>query len=469
MRYIFFDLGDTLETNDVLRPGARQTLLDVAALRDDRGQLPKLGLISDFHQAATPADVPGIEAEYRQLLVDLTLEEFFRPFEQAVTLSTHVGVFKPDRRIFRRALDKFDPEAHFHDAIFVTETKAHVLAARELGLHALHIRPPNQGGGDVPDLPSLVPHIKRLLRFSPCCKKSGEAVGRVASVASKRRAVDPEVAARVAEVQPDRLRASITGLAEFPTRSSHAPGIVAVSQHLRDRFVGLGYSGASQVRFQNFSIPGAGPQRNVLCGPPAFARPLILVGAHYDSTSEKASTLAPGADDNASGVAVLLELAALLRGVPLTRDILFAAFGGEEQGLFGSARCADVAAAERWPIELVMNLDMVGFPNGQPANRIVVEYDHGNGNPQNDPASKAFGELMAQAAADYTSLAVEHTNIWNSDYMPFEAEGFACIGAFEGGDNPFYHRTTDVAAQVDVPYVADVTRMVLATILTIAR
>ena len=164
MRYVFFDLGDTLETNDVLRPGARQMLVDVRALRDTRGEPPKLGLISDFLEAATPAEIPVIEAQYRQLLVDLNIEEFFRPFEQAVTLSTRVGVFKPDRRIFRAALDKFDLQARFQDAIFVTETRAHVLAARELGMHALQLRAPNGTGGDVPDLPSLVPRIKRLLR-----------------------------------------------------------------------------------------------------------------------------------------------------------------------------------------------------------------------------------------------------------------------------------------------------------------
>jgi hypothetical protein len=109
----------------------------------------------------------------------------------------------------------------------------------------------------------------------------------------------------------------------------------------------------------------------------------------------------------------------------------------------------------------------VGFPNGTPANRVVVEFDQGNRNPQNDAASKAFGLLMAQAAADYTSLAVEHTDIWNSDYMPFEANGLACIGAYEGGENPFYHQSTDLPAKVDLGYLQDVVRMVLATVMTI--
>jgi hypothetical protein len=468
VRYVFFDLGDTLESGDVLRPGARQMLLDIAALRDDRGEPPKLGLISDFDAAATPADIPAIEEQYRQLLMRLGIEDLFRPFEQAVTLSTRVGVRKPDRRIFRAALDKLDSRAHFHDAIFVTENKEHVLAARALGMHALHLKGPGQRDAEIDDLPGLVPPIARLLRFSPCCKKSSEAVGRFASVAGKSRATDPTIAAAVARADASRLRTTVNQFSAFATRWSHAPGIAAVSQQVHDRFSLAGYTGVNEVRFQSFAIPGAGPQRNVLCGPAVFTRPVLLICAHYDSTSEAPSTAAPGADDNASGLAALLELATLLHGVDLKRDILFAAFGGEEQGLFGSAHCADIAAAQQWPIELVVNMDMVGFPNGAPANRIVVEFDQGNRNPQNDAVAKAFGLLMAQAASDYTSLAVEHTDIWNSDYMPFEEKGFACIGAYEGGENPFYHRSTDVATSVDVAYLQEVVRMVLATVLTIA-
>jgi FMN phosphatase YigB (HAD superfamily) len=166
MRYILFDLGDTLESGDVLLPGARQMLLDVGALRDDRGQAPRLGLLSDFDEAATPAEIPAIEARYRALIEQLGIADLFQPFAQAVTLSTQVGVFKPDRRIFRAALDKFDPDAHFHDAIFVTENPEHVKAARRLGMQAIHLKGPLQPRGDVDDLPGLVEPIARLLRSS---------------------------------------------------------------------------------------------------------------------------------------------------------------------------------------------------------------------------------------------------------------------------------------------------------------
>ena len=164
MRYVLFDLGGTLESDNVLRPGAREAVVAIAAMRDAGGQRPKLGLLSDFLEPPTPAAIPAIVEQYRQLLRDLGLETLFRPFDQAITLSTQVGVRKPDARIFRAALDKFDPAAPFADAIFITENTIHVSAARELGLQAVHLRGPDQSSGDVDSLPDLPAHVQRLLR-----------------------------------------------------------------------------------------------------------------------------------------------------------------------------------------------------------------------------------------------------------------------------------------------------------------
>ena len=65
-------------------------------------------------------------------------------------------------------------------------------------------------------------------------------------------------------------------------------------------------------------------------------------------------------------------------------------FGAEEQGLFGSAACADIAIQQNWPIDIVINLDMVSYKNPIGPSRIVVEYDQGNGDPRNDAASKGI-------------------------------------------------------------------------------
>ena len=70
----------------------------------------------------------------------------------------------------------------------------------------------------------------------------------------------------------------------------------------------------------------------------------------------------------------------------------------EEQGLFGSAACADIAIQQNWPIDIVINLDMVSYKNPIGPSRIVVEYDQGNGDPRNDAAAKAYGLIMAQGS-----------------------------------------------------------------------
>jgi hypothetical protein len=112
---------------------------------------------------------------------------------------------------------------------------------------------------------------------------------------------------------------------------------------------------------------------------------------------------------------------------------------------------------------------MIAFQDSAHPKRIRVEYDQGNRNPGNDAAAMAFGLQMAQVAKDYTTLEVVHTDIWNSDYMPFEAKGYACIGVFEDGENPGYHKTTDTADRLDMNHLSDVAKMVLATVYQIAR
>jgi FMN phosphatase YigB (HAD superfamily) len=478
MRIVLFDLGNTLvDDNDAPLPGAVDMLKAVSALRDPEGEPVALALVSDYHDANTPAEVEARRREYLAIVEAAGLAPFFKPASQRVTLSTEVGVGKPDERIFRAAVDKIRRGEGFHHVLFVTENPDHIRGARDLGMMAVHFKGPGQASGEVEHLADLVPLVRRLVLFSPCCKKRGEAVGLHASPANRSKRQDPQVGDLTKKVDPDRLARSIAALADFGTRYAYSPQVRRVPEWVRDQFVQAGYPGGGEVRFQNFTLPGAGggaggggPQRNVLCGPVAAGHAgFVLVCAHYDSLSETPASRAPGADDNATGVAVMLEAARLLHGVPLRRGVLFAAFGGEEQGLFGSAACADVAKAERWRIDCVLNLDMVGYEEPQRRGHVIVEYDQGNREPGNDPAAKAFGLLMAQAAADYTSLTVEHSDIWNSDYIPFEQLGYPCIGVYEAGQNPAYHRSTDTADKLDMRHLAEVTKMVLATVLLIAR
>jgi hypothetical protein len=300
-------------------------------------------------------------------------------------------------------------------------------------------------------------------------KKRADARGRSDSQFSKSKKKDPRIEALVAKVDGARLTDTLKALTAFPTRWSQSSTLVQARDLIRQQFISFGYD-TSRVRLVEYRLPNGTVGHSVICAPERLGQGFILIGAHYDSISESSATLAPGADDDGSGIATVLETARIFANIGLKRGVMFAAFGGEEQGLFGSQAVANLAAGERWAIDVMLNLDMVGHVDPQRPTNIVVEYDQGNVDPRNDAAAKAFGLQMAQLAADYTSMTVEHTDIWSSDYMPFEAKGFPCIGLYDGGaDSPFYHTTNDTMNAVDLPRLTEVAGLVCAFVASVAE
>ncbi|GAA3688446.1 hypothetical protein GCM10023081_27240 [Arthrobacter ginkgonis] len=163
MKLVLFDLGNTLESEGVLLPGALDTLQAIDSLSNGGQPAALLGLMSDFDMPGTPSDVPIIQQQYYRLLDDLGIRAFFEPVAERVTLSTEVGVFKPDEAIFRAAASKFSPALDLGDVLFITENRSHVLAARRLGLAAVHVRGPGQPDGEVETLPELVPLVQAFV------------------------------------------------------------------------------------------------------------------------------------------------------------------------------------------------------------------------------------------------------------------------------------------------------------------
>jgi FMN phosphatase YigB (HAD superfamily) len=470
MKIILFDLGETLEHENKPLPKSKDTLRLIKSLKDFEGLPPLVGLISDFHMASNQEELNLHLKEYQELLETLDLRSFFEPFEQMVTLSTEVGVHKPDEKIFKFAIEKMKKGTPFNDVMFITENFNHVKSARILGINAIHFKGPGQEFGEVHNLIDLVPIIRNFIQNCSCNKLHKLAVGRYTSNVNKSKKKDSRIEELIQKVDRNNLHENLLKLTEFKTRWSYSPTIHMVTEWLHGQFVNMGYKIDEEVRYQLFDMPQAQqPHKNVLCGTNNTDEGFILVCGHYDSVSENSETIAPGADDNASGVAALLELARILKGKQSNRRILFAVFGGEEQNLIGSNACAAMAEQENWKIDVVINLDMISYRNPGSSPKIIVEYDQGNKTPDNDSAAKAYGLLMAQAAKDYTLLDVEHTDIWNSDYIPFENKGYACIGAYNPHDNPFYHKSTDTIGNVNLDQLYEVVKMVLATIVILSE
>src|SRR5205085_11347279 len=160
------------------------------------------------------------------------------------------------------------------------------------------------------------------------------------------------------------VKATLTHLASFQTRHSTSNDFKAASTWARNQLKALNYI----TRFQNITVNGK-PSRNVIAdkrGQATAQRKVVLVTAHLDSINLAGGPAAPapGADDNGSGSAGVLELARVLATHSGQHDLRFILFGGEEQGLFGSQHyVSSLSATEKGRILSVVNMDMVGTLN----------------------------------------------------------------------------------------------------------
>jgi FMN phosphatase YigB (HAD superfamily) len=567
VKLVLFDLGDTLEHDDEPLPGARHTLEALLALRDEAGQpAVRLGLVSDFLEPSSPDEIPAIRRQYFAILDVVGIRDLFEPVEEHVTLSTEVGVRKPDEAIFRAAVEQGG--VGFSDTVFITENRAHVLAARQLGLAAVHLKGPGQAGGDVVSLPELVPIVRDLVsphqqvavlqldastvettvQAVSAAGASWTRLGDQLVITGAPQAVaavvaDPSAVATRADVAAGELRlvlqngslfqqehpdvpvlagrgrhlvvrwnperaaaphnrdepcfairpvpvnttvvapaapvraearraaapawviecldrlsgetfaAELGALIAFPTRLSTSPGFGSAADLACDRLTALGY----QVSTEPVSVDG-GSSRNVIAEKPgtgAEPRSLVVVTAHLDSINTRggAAARAPGADDNGSGSAGLLSIAAALAEHPQqVHDLRLILFGGEEQGLFGSRQhVARLSAGERARIRAVLNMDMIATLN-TPSRGVLLE---------GAPVSQSVIDGLVLAAGTFSTLAVSTSlTPFNSDHVPFIDAGIPAVLTIEGADgsNDNVHTDADTFDTIDVELALQILR-----------
>jgi Zn-dependent M28 family amino/carboxypeptidase len=309
--------------------------------------------------------------------------------------------------------------------------------------------------------------------YPPPDKRKGSPI---ASIRSKKRhperarslSIDKSIDSIASSVSRNNIEKWINDLASFHTRHSKSKYIDDVANWLKDE---LGKISQADINFHGYK-EGGYKLKNIICQKTgSLSDEVIVVCAHYDSRMEDLEDMnsrAPGADDNASGVAVILEVARLISHLNLEKTIQLVFFSGEEQGLWGSKHYAKHLKDNNVALHRLINLDMVGFPPANGKHTVTIERDMGNAVPINDQDSQSFADMMEQMALDYTNLDVILGPIYDSDYMPFEALGYVTVGGYDGGvtdENTHYHSTTDEVSFVDMDYVVSITKMVLATVL----
>jgi hypothetical protein len=357
--------------------------------------------------------------------------------------------------------------------------------------------------------------------------------------------VDPVIARAISTIQPRQIEETIKTLVSFGTRNTltsmetdlpPGQGINAAAEWIAAQFESISRqcNGCLEVKRDTFTAdPASGaswarriqkPTRitNVYAilrgSDPVQAKRIVLVTGHYDSINSNVfanwadtSGAAPGANDDASGVAVSLACARALSKLKFPSTIIFATVAGEEQGLVGSEHLAKLAKDEGWNIEAVLNNDIVGG-NTTPGDalqlkdrvRVFSEGVPASASPQeahrilalgkeSDSPSRELARAIAETARAYfpqvgsqafSAFLVDRPDRYlrGGDHSSFNREGFAAVRFTEWReDYNHQHKNIvrpaaglnepvqgDLIEFVDFNYIVHVARLNAATLATLA-
>ncbi|MBE0674952.1 MAG: M28 family metallopeptidase [Bacteroidales bacterium] len=334
---------------------------------------------------------------------------------------------------------------------------------------------------------------------------------------------DPDIESMVNQISRERIEQHVRKLVSFHTRHNMS------EQNMPDKGIGASWNwikaefesyipaseGRFSVAFDEYKVGGERqriPQeitlKNVVAtlkGTDPTDTRIIMMSAHFDSRAARDTdntSQAPGANDDASGIAAMLEIARVIsvKGYPAT--IIFTAVSGEEHGLYGSKHLAQRAKAENWNIIAFLNNDMIGnsdsnetllrdnmrvrvFSEGVPAyetEEMAAQRRYTSG--ENDGKARQLARYIKEVGERYVDQ-LEVTLVFRNDrfgrggdHTPFCQEGFTAVRICEFNEN--YDRQHqvprvengiqygDLPEFVDYEYVRKNTAMNLANILNLA-
>lgn len=261
--------------------------------------------------------------------------------------------------------------------------------------------------------------------------------------------VDPLILPMVQHIDTQRWFGDVSQLATWARSSYGTTSLFAARDWIADQFSALGLVATKP----DFTMPGAGgggtiTRQNVIGMWTGTKYPddWIVVGAHYDSRNATLSSTvnAPGAEDNASGCAGVIEMARALLPFQPQRSILFMCYAGEEQGLYGSKRhvTALQGTGDIAKVSSVLIMDMIGYSADAHLDAQYESYATWEG----------YMDRFGAAAATYVPdlNVVISTNPFGSDHMPYLQASKQTVLAIEYDNEvyPHYHKSTDTPANI---------------------
>lgn len=334
---------------------------------------------------------------------------------------------------------------------------------------------------------------------------------------------DSQIQTMVNQVSDKNIEALVRKLVSFQTRhtlsdtTSAKTGIGAARNWIKSELekYALASGGRLQVSFDTFTQAADGRRilsptvlKNVVAvlpGTDPHDTRIFIVSGHYDSRASDvldAKTFAPGANDDASGTAVAMELARVMSTQKFNSTLVFVAMVGEEQGLYGATNLAKRAKEEKWNVAGMITNDIVGNTHGTETdlkdNRSVRIFSEGvspvetsaqaalrgNIGSENDGSARQFARYLKEIGERYVDqlevklIFRKDRYLRGGDHTPFSQQGFAAIRITEMNED-FSRQHQNVRKEngvdygdtpdfVDYAYTQKVARMNLSALANVA-
>ena len=309
-------------------------------------------------------------------------------------------------------------------------------------------------------------------------------------------AEDPEIKKMITEVKADNLEATVRKLVSFGTRhtlsdtKNKTKGIGAAQKWVKSEFdkYALESDGRLTSAIDYFTVKADGKRiaadsqlGNVMAtlkGTDPNDNRILIISGHLDSRVSNVMNIksdAPGANDDASGVAAVMELAKIMSKRSFLCTIIFVAVTGEEQGLYGSRHLAELAKESNWNIIAMLNNDMIGNSLSSGTNlrdntqvRIFSETipyleteDEGKirkaTNRDNDSPSRLLAryiKMVTEQYVDNLKIKLIYRNdrfLRSGDHTPFSQNGFTAVRFCEMNEN-FEHQHQDLRTENNIKF-----------------
>jgi hypothetical protein len=278
------------------------------------------------------------------------------------------------------------------------------------------------------------------------------------------------------EVNTDSIESNIQSLQDFGTRFMIAPNRKTIAQWIRDKFATFGIEDiridsilcSTSINFWNLHYDTTTWQYNVIATIPGSVNvnEYFVLGAHYDdivAPNGDPMVFAPGADDNASGVAALFEIARIMilnNYLPKT-NIEFVAFGAEELMYYGESGSQGYvlnAGATEMNINLMINNDMI-------ANSLNTDWKIKVSNYTGCEWLTQMTEYVAETYTQIQPVVSEPANNADGDCRYFYQQDIPCVYLMENDFNTYYHSENDITDNCEFDYCAEAIKVSLGVLI----